>query len=52
MFLSGKRMQHLHEIDGSSCHDRLGIMISQMNRAKGIIEALKEMDQMRGFYGC
>ena len=45
LLLSGKLMEHLHEID-DTCYERLELMVSQMKQAEGITEALKATDQM------
>ena len=45
LLLSGKLMEHLHEID-DTCRERLDIMIPQMMRAEGVDERLKADDQM------
>ena len=45
MLLSGKLMEHLHEID-DTCRERLDIMIPQMMQAEGVDERLKAVDQM------
>ena len=45
MLLSGKLMEHLHEID-DTCRERLGIMIPQMMQSEGVDERLKAADQM------
>ena len=44
LLLSGKLMEHLHEID-ATCHARLELLISQMKEAEGVTEALKMTDQ-------
>ena len=46
LLLSGKLMEHLHEID-DTCHDRMELMVSQMKQAEGITEALKASDQKK-----
>lgn len=45
LLLSGKLMDHLHEID-ATCHARLDLMIPQMKEAEGITESLKMKDQL------
>ena len=45
LLLSGKLMEHLHEID-DTCRERLDIMIPQMMQAEGVDERLKAADQM------
>ena len=45
LLLSGKLMEHLHEID-DTCYERLELMVSQMKQVEGITEALKATDQM------
>ena len=45
LLLSGKLMEHLHEVD-ETCFDRLELMVAQMKQAEGITEALKASDQM------
>ncbi len=40
LLLSGKLMEHLHEID-ETCNARLGLLIPQMQAAEGINEGLK-----------
>ena len=40
LLLSGKLMEHLHEID-DTCYERLELMVTQMKQAEGITEALK-----------
>ena len=45
LLLSGKLMDHLHEID-DSCHERVELLVSQMKQAEGVTEALKASDQM------
>ena len=42
--LSGRLMEHLHEIDRTS-HERLEVMITAMMRTEGATEALKAADQ-------
>ena len=43
--LSGRLMEHLHEID-RTCHERLEAMIPAMMRTEGATEALKAADQI------
>lgn len=45
LLLSGKLMEHLHEID-AVCHARLELLIPQMKEAEGVTEALKMTDQL------
>ena len=45
LLLSGKLMDHLHEID-ATCHARLDLMIPQMKDAEGVTEALKMTNQL------
>lgn len=45
LLLSGKLMGHLHETD-DSCHERVELLVSQMQQAEGVTEALKASDQM------
>lgn len=45
LLLSGKLMEHLHEID-NTCHARLELLITQMKQTEGVTEALKASDQM------
>ena len=45
LMLSGRLMEHLHEID-RACHERLETMIPAMMRTEGATEALKAADQM------
>ena len=45
LLLSGKLMDHLHEID-NACHERMELLVSQVKQAEGISEALKASDQM------
>ena len=45
LLLSGKLMDHLHEID-ATYHARLDLMIPQMKEAEGVTEALKMTDQL------
>ncbi len=45
LLLSGKLMEHLHEID-ETCNDRLELLIPQMQIAEGITEDLKVTDQL------
>ena len=45
LLLSGKLMEHLHEID-ATCHARLELLIPQMKEAEGVTEALKMTDQL------
>ena len=45
LLLSGKLMDHLHEID-DSCHERVELLVSQMKQAEGVTESLKASDQM------
>ncbi len=44
LLLSGKLMEHLHEID-KTCSARLELLIPQMQAAEGITEDLKATDQ-------
>ena len=46
LLLSGKLMEHLHEID-AACHARLELLIPQMKEAEGVTEALKMTDQLK-----
>ncbi len=45
LLLSGKLMEHLHEID-ETCNARLERLIPQMQAAEGINETLKVEDQL------
>ena len=45
LLLSGKLMDHLHEID-AACHARLDLLIPQMKEAEGVTETLKMTDQL------
>ncbi len=45
LLLSGKLMEHLHEID-ETCNARLERLIPQMQAAGGITEDLKATDQL------
>lgn len=45
LLLSGKLMEHLHEID-ETCNARLELLIPQMQAAEGITEELKATDQL------
>ena len=45
LLLSGKLMDHLHEID-DACHERVELLVSQMKQAEGVTESLKASDQM------
>ena len=45
LLLSGKLMEHLHEID-STCHERLEQLTCQMQTQEGVTEALKASNQM------
>ena len=45
LLLSGRLMNHLHEID-NVCHERMELLVSQMKQAEGVTEALKASDQM------
>ena len=45
LLLSGKLMDHLHEIDATG-HARLELMIPQMKEAEGVTETLKMTDQL------
>ncbi len=45
LLLSGKLMEHLHEID-AACNDRLELLIPQMQAVEGITEDLKATDQL------
>ena len=45
LLLSGKLMEHLHEID-ATCHARLDLPIPQMKEAEGVTETLKMTDQL------
>ncbi len=45
LLLSGKLMEHLHEID-ETCNARLELLIPQMQAAEGITENLKATDQL------
>ncbi len=45
LLLSGKLVEHLHEID-KTCNARLELLISQMQAAEGITESLKATDQL------
>lgn len=45
LLLSGKLMEHLHEID-ETCNARLELLIPQMQAAEGITEELKAADQL------
>jgi len=45
LLLSGKLMEHLHEID-KTCNARLDLLIPQMQAAEGITEELKAADQL------
>ena len=45
LLLSGKLMEHLHDID-ATCHTRLDLLIPQMKEAEGVTEALKMTDQL------
>ncbi len=45
LLLSGKLMEHLHEVD-ETCNARLELLIPQMQVAEGITEDLKATDQL------
>ena len=45
LLLSGKLMEHLHEID-EACNARLELLIPQMQAAEGVTEELKATDQL------
>ena len=45
ILLSGKLMEHLHEID-ATCNARLELLIPKMQAAEGITEELKATDQL------
>ncbi len=45
LLLSGKLMEHLHEID-ETCNTRLELLIPQMQATEGITEDLKAADQL------
>lgn len=45
LLLSGKLMEHLHEID-ETCNARLELLIPQMQAAEGTTEDLKATDQL------
>ena len=45
LLLSGKLMEHLHEID-ATCHARLDLLIPQMKEAEGVTETLKMTGQL------
>ena len=45
LLLSGKLMEHLHEID-STCQERLEQLTCQMQTQEGLTEALKASNQM------
>ena len=45
LLLSGKLMEHLHEID-ETCNARLELLIPQMQAAEGITEDLIATDQL------
>ncbi len=45
LLLSGKLMEHLHEID-ETCNARLELLIPQMQAAEDITEDLKATDQL------
>ncbi len=45
LLLSGKLMEHLHEID-ETCNARLELLIPQMQAAESITEELKATDQI------
>ncbi len=45
LLLSGKLMEHLHEID-ETCNARLELLIPQMQAVEGITEDLKATDQL------
>ena len=45
LLLSGKLMEHLHEID-SACQERLEQLTCQMQTQEGLTEALKASNQM------
>ncbi len=45
LLLSGKLMEHLHEID-ATCNARLELLIPQMQTAEGVTEKLKATNQL------
>lgn len=45
LLLSGKLMDHLHEID-DTCNDRMELQIAQMKQTEGVTENLKAENQM------
>ena len=45
LLLSGKLMDHLHEVD-ATCHSRLDLLIPQMKEAEGVTETIKMTDQL------
>ena len=45
LILSGKLYEHLAEVE-RTCHERLGTMIPQMAKQRGITEELKARDQL------
>ena len=45
LLLSGKLMEHLHEID-ETCNARFDLLIPQMQAAEGVAEELKATDQL------
>ena len=45
LMLSGRLMEHLHEVD-RTCHKRLEMMIPAMMKTEGATEALKAADQI------
>ena len=45
LLLSGKLMEHLHEID-ETCNARFELLIPQMQAAEGVTDALKVEDQL------
>ena len=45
LLLSGELMHHLHEIDRTS-HERMTLMIPQIQAIEGVTEHLKAKDQM------
>jgi len=44
LLLSGKLIDHLHEID-TTCNARFDLLIPQMQAAEGVTEELKTADQ-------
>ena len=45
LLLTGKLWKHLAEID-TTCHERMGLLISNMAKQEGVTETLKAADQM------